>query len=347
VHGVAVSTSLVLANPLLHKQFDVEHLDTTDPRSISNIGKWDLKNVLLGLRAAASLARRLRGAPGIVYLPLSENTGGFARDSIFINLAAARGWTTAVHIRNSLFRRFYEARGPTFRWWIRFTLRRITALAVLGESLRSLFDGLVPAERISVVPNGTPDFDRDSVEPDPRRVLYLSNLSRKKGADHAVRTALRVLESEPDAEFVFAGAWQDAEFERELRGLATAVDGRISFLPPVGGEEKRALMASAWVLLFPVAWGEGHPRIVLEALAAGLPVVTTDRATISDTVGDAGFVLRDPIPKELADHLLTLLRDGVLRQRMSAAARRRYLERFTQEQADRRFVDWLEEVASG
>jgi len=75
--------------------------------------------------------------------------------------------------------------------------------------------------------------------------------------------------------------------------------------------------------------------------------VTTDRATISDTVGDAGFVLRDPIPKELADHLLTLLRDGVLRQRMSAAARRRYLERFTQEQADRRFVDWLEEVASG
>ncbi len=196
VHGVAVSTSLVLANRLLREKFDIEHLDTTDRRSISNLGKWDRTNVLLGLQNALDLARQLRGRPGLVYLPLSESAGGFLRDSLFIQLATIRGWKTAVHIRNSLFRHFYLSHGAVLRWWIRVTLQRITGLAVLGDSLRQLFDGLVPAERISVVPNGTPDFDPGPVEPDPHTVLYLSNLSRKKGADFAVRAAAE--EARPD-----------------------------------------------------------------------------------------------------------------------------------------------------
>jgi glycosyltransferase involved in cell wall biosynthesis len=347
IHGVAVSTALILANPVLQESFSVEHLNTTDDRTISNLGKWDATNMILGTRSVISLVRRLRGSPGVIYLPLSENAGGFLRDSLFINLGAFRGWRVAVHIRNSLFRRFYDEQGVVLRWWIRLTMRRISALAVLGQRLRPLFDGFVSQERISVVPNGTPEFDRGSVEPNPRRVLYLSNLARKKGADFAVRAARLALERDPGIEFVFAGTWEDEKFEREVRELASGADGNIAFLPPVTGEEKRSLMASAWVLLFPVAWGEGHPRILLEALAAGVPVITTDRSTIADTVidGKCGYVLSDPVPDALADRMLLLLGDSNLRGRMSRAARARYLERFTQEAADRCIADWLQEVA--
>jgi glycosyltransferase involved in cell wall biosynthesis len=346
-HGVAVSTALVLANPVLGETFSVEHLDTTDGRSISNLGKWDATNVRLGMQSVLRLARKLVGQPGVIYLPLSENVGGFLRDSLFIHLGAIRGWKVTVHCRNSLFRRFYEEQGVVMRFWIRLTMRRIRALAVLGERLRPLFDGFLPPERVSVLPNGTPDFNRGSFEPQPGKVLYLSNLRRKKGADLAVKAALLVLEQDPRAEFVFAGTWEDQAFEKEVRSLATGAHGRITFLPPVAGEEKRALMASAWILLFPVSWGEGHPRIILEALAAGLPVVTTDRATIADTVVDceSGYVLPDPAPELLADRLLILLRDADLRDRMSRAARERYLGHFTQETADRRIADWLQEVA--
>jgi glycosyltransferase involved in cell wall biosynthesis len=178
-------------------------------------------------------------------------------------------------------------------------------------------------------------------------VLYLSNFSRKKGADFAVRAALLALEQDPQIEFVFAGTWEDEELEREVRAIASTANGHITFVPPVTGEEKRRLMASAWVLLFPVAWGEGHPRILLEALAAGVPVVTTDRSTIADTVvdGECGYVLPNPVPEALADQVLVLLGDATLRDRMSRAARARYLEHFTQETADRRIADWLQGVA--
>jgi glycosyltransferase involved in cell wall biosynthesis len=345
VHGVAVSTGLVLDNSLLAETFNIVHVDTTDPRSISNMGKWDPVNVGLGLLNLFALVRRLRRPDGVVYLPLSETTGGFIRDSLFILVASGRGWKTAVHCRNSTFREFYATQDRLTKAWVRFTLRRVDAVAVLGDSLRDLFAGLVAPERVSVVPNGTPDVGRASVQPVANRVLYLSNLSRKKGADVAVKAALLVLAREPNAEFIFAGAWEDADFEREVKVLAEPADGRIRFMPPVMGAEKHDLLASAWVLLFPVVRGEGHPRIVLEALAAGVPVVTTDRATIRDTVGDAGYVVPDPDPADLAECVLELVGEPVLRHSLSTAARARYLERFTQEEADRRISDWLAGVA--
>ena len=85
---------------------------------------------------------------------------------------------------------------------------------------------------------------------------------------------------------------------------------------------------------------------MLEALAAGLPVVATDRGAIGETVvdGSSGFVLDEPDPRLLADRLLRLLSDPLLMEQQSRAARDRYLSEFTQDRADRRLADWLVSV---
>ena len=102
------------------------------------------------------------------------------------------------------------------------------------------------------------------------------------------------------------------------------------------------------MLLFPPVEPEGHPRVVLEAIAAGLPVVTTRRGAIPETIvdGDSGFVLDDPVPRALADQVLRLLEDSELRAHMGERARERYLAEFTQPQADRRLAEWLWSVAA-
>src|SRR3954469_19616628 len=83
IHGVSVSTSLVLANPLLRERFALSHLDTSDFRTRENVGRWDSTNIRLGLVALARLLRLLRQNPGVVYLPISQNGGGLLRDSLF------------------------------------------------------------------------------------------------------------------------------------------------------------------------------------------------------------------------------------------------------------------------
>jgi glycosyltransferase involved in cell wall biosynthesis len=344
-HGVTVSTSLVLANPFLRERFTVEHLDTSDHRANSNVGTWDRENIRLGIAGVLGLVRQLRGAPGVVYLPLSQNVPGFVRDSLFIHLARARGWKVAVHLRGSDFRTFYRGRPSYFRRWIRTALRRVDSVGVMGSSLRWVFEGLVPPDRIEVVANGTPDQGVNGIPRDAETILFLSNLRRRKGLAEALEAARIVLEHHPSARFLFVGEWESAELEKEAR--AAAAGPRIEFLAAQSGAAKDRLLASSSVLLFPPVEPEGHPRVVLEGLAAGIPIVTTDRGAIAETVidGESGFILRDPVPEDLADRVLRLLRDSDLRKQMGEAARARYLESFTQEKADRRLADWLSRLA--
>jgi glycosyltransferase involved in cell wall biosynthesis len=347
-HGVSVSTSLVLANPFLRQRFNVSHLDTSDSRSRENIGRWDATNVQLGFRALGRLLSMLQHGPGVVYLPISQGGGGLLRDSLFIHAAKVRGWRVAVHLRGSELHQVYAESAWPSRLWMRATFARIDSLAVMGESVRGTMEGLLAPARIAVVPNGTPDPHPNGALRDDSTVLFLSNLRRRKGVLPSLEAALIVVDRHPSARFVFAGDWEDARLERELRQRAARAADRIQFVGSVDGEGKRRLLLSASVLLFPPLLPEGHPRVVLEAMAAGLPVVTTDRGTIAETVpdGEAGFVLAEPTPDALADRILRLLLDDDLRARMSTEARRRYLERFTQEDADRRLADWLTAVAS-
>ena len=350
-HGVSISTSLILSSRLVNDRFRVEHLDTSDHRSRATIAQWDVTNVRLGLLSAARLVLKLFGREtGVLYLPLSQSSGGFLRDSMLINLAAARGWSVAAHLRGSEFAsHFYGQTGPVLRSWIRATLRRLSSVAVMGEDLRPVFGGLVEDDRIVVVPNGTPDITLGMNERDPRHVLFLSNLRRRKGVVEALEAALHVISANSKVTFTFAGESDDDALLAELRSRARPAEEQIRFVSVADDARKADLLASASIFLFPPLMPEGHPRVVLEAMAAGLAIVTTARGAIPETVRDGvdGYVLSDPDPAALATCLTRLLTNDDLRAGMGDAARQRYLDEFTQERADERLVDWLGQLVRG
>ena len=88
LHGVTVMTAALL-DALVDSGWQVVHADTSDHRSIDNIGKFDLENVMLALRHASRFTGMLlRTRPEVVYLPLSQGVAGFTRDAVF--LVAAR-----------------------------------------------------------------------------------------------------------------------------------------------------------------------------------------------------------------------------------------------------------------
>ncbi len=344
-HGASVSTGLLVSSETLQQRFVLEHVDISDRRDgRGNIGRWDLENVTGGVGGALRLLVRLRGPRGVVYLPIAQNVPGILRDSLYIHVAALRRWKVAVHLRGSDLGDVYRAQPAAMRLWMRFTLRRVTSMAVMGDSLRPVFDGLMPAERIAVVPNGTPEIALPALPTDPQQVLFFSNLRRRKGIIESVDAALRVLREHPTARFVFVGDWEDEELERQVRARAAEAGDQIEFRAAVTGDDRLALFASSSMLLFPPVEPEGHPRVVLEALAAGLPVITTNRGAIAETVveGESGFVLDHPVPDELAACVLRLLRDPGLRDRMSRSARSRYEQCYTLDATDAAFADWID-----
>lgn len=356
VHGTSVYTRMLLESEALREAFDVRHMDISDRRSIQNLGRLDPINVWLGLRHVAELGLRvLRERPDVVYVEVSQNALAYLRDACFIGLARAGGARVVTHLHGGYFAPFYETANPFVRALVRASSRWVDRAWVLGEGLRHHYAGLVPEPRVRVVPNGVPDplppalpagrGDGDG----PPTFLYLSQLSLPKGILDLVE-AVGVLPPERRPRLVMAGAWRSPDDRRrvEARIAALGLEARVEDRGVVTGEAKARAFAEADVFVLPTAYPyEGQPLAILEAMAAGLPVVSTPRGAIPDMVrdGETGVLVPENDPVALAAALGRLLEDPEGRRRMGSAGRRLWEERFTEDRCVRRFIAEVRDVA--
>ena len=177
-------------------------------------------------------------------------------------------------------------------------------------------------------------------------LFFLSNLIPSKGV-YVLLDACRILKERGHG-FVcrFVGGetkeMDRATFEAEVqrRGL----EGMVRYEGPKYGEEKEEYWCSSDVFVFPTYYfNECFPLVILEAMQHGLPVVSTDEGAVPDIVvdGENGFICRRKDVEGLAQALERLLLDEALRRRMGAKGYSRYMENFTLERFERRFVECL------
>jgi len=220
-------------------------------------------------------------------------------------------------------------------------------VAVLGESLRHLFAGLVAPDRIAVLSNGidwpavhTPAHEPG--KPQRHRILHLSTLSRLKGVSVLLAAIPMVLKIRQDVEFTLAGPWLHERDRGEAEAFVVdhGLSSHVVFTGPISTlEHKRSVYSSADLFVFPGVQQEGQPLVVLEAMASGLPVLFTNRGCLRDTVieGECGLEVRSNDPHHLADRILWFLDHPAEIERMGRNARTRFERFYTSE----RFVHHL------
>lgn len=335
-HGPAVITQNLLSSPLISDKFDLIHLDTSDKRDIMNIGSLEPQNILLAfLHAFKFLKLTLSCRPDIVYVPIAQNLLGYLRDMTFLLPARTLRKKVVIHFHGAAFHEFYRDAPASFRYLIRSSLGRACRIITLGERLRPLFAGFVAQDRIVSVPNGIPDLfpsrPPQALKTQPA-VLVLSNLTRAKGLFTVIEAAKHVVDRMPSAQFVMAGAWYaDREKEEALRLASELVPHNMKFVGTVAGEAKRKLLRDCDVFVFPPAKPEGLPIVILEAMAAALPVVATRQGAIPEVVlhGTTGFILEPGDTLGVAENTIELLADAGLRRQMGEAGRDRFLRQYT------------------
>ncbi len=156
-------------------------------------------------------------------------------------------------------------------------------------------------------------------------VLFVGRLVEKKGVIHLVRAMAEVRKRVPTAELVIAG---DGPLREGLARESTQLGVPVRFLGVQTPAQVQELMRRAAVLAGPsIADGrgnaEGLPITFLEAQASGLPLVVSTSGGTGEGVrhGETGFLFAPGDEAALAGHLVALLGDSGLRDRMSAAAR--------------------------
>jgi glycosyltransferase involved in cell wall biosynthesis len=152
-----------------------------------------------------------------------------------------------------------------------------------------------------------------------RIVLFLSRINFKKGLDILVPAFAKAARERPDVHLVLAGPDNEG-FADKVRGWVSeqGMDGRVTFTGMIRGDLKLAMLREAEMFVLS-SYSENFGISVVEAMAAGLPVVISDKINIHTEVANAraGLVC-DTDPDQVGDAIAKLLDDGVLRAQMSA-----------------------------
>ena len=342
-NGMSVATELVarsIDNSIEHLHLDERlHLDTADRRGLSNVGRLDIRNLwLAAMHALRYLWLLIRKRPAVVYVPISQAWLPFLRDCMFLLPAKLTGRKVIVHLHGGYFGVFFRRTSAFMRSIIRLSLKDAACAIVLGKKIEAAFDGILPADRIAVIPNGIPDPFERSVFSKRRdespTILFLSTLMASKGTLDLLRSLQFVTAKIGPARSIFAGEWYSEEERKLAEQLVRALpnDSKPDFVGVVGPSRKYELLDRSTIFTLPTFYPfEGHPYVILEAMAAGLPIISTKWACIPEMVEDGvnGFLIDPGDVEELADRICTLLSDDKLRHRMGQASRERFLEDFT------------------
>jgi glycosyltransferase involved in cell wall biosynthesis len=248
--------------------------------------------------------------------------------------------------------------GARRRWFaarLGETAREIVAVSeAVGAWIRD--EGL--GSRLSVVHNGVAEHVSGPPARDEARshlglpldgcvVGLYGQILPHKGVLEFVRAGRRALRIAPELRFVIAGRGPRPFVDRVRREIESG-DGRERFhlLPPQRASER--LLAASDVACLTTTAPDPLPRSVLEAMAAGLPVVTFRSGGAPEMVldGETGFVVEVGDEIGLAEGVARLARDADLRRALGEAGRARARERFSLEGHLRRMEEVLEQAAA-
>jgi poly(glycerol-phosphate) alpha-glucosyltransferase len=178
-----------------------------------------------------------------------------------------------------------------------------------------------------------------------RYILFLGRLHRMKGLDILLPAFEEVAKTHSDVSLVVAGT-ADESYSSELNLLRSkiTVGDRVRFVGNVSGAQKAHLIGGASVFAL-TSYSEGLPVAVLEAMAAGVPVVITPKCNLPEVAAAGAGIEVMPDAHEVARSLSRILSDDKLREKMSANATQLALRCFDWDSVGVRVLRICESVA--
>ena len=274
---------------------EVIHVDARLSTGMDDVGsiRGGKLRALWGYCREALRAARGQDFPTLYYIPSPPKRASLYRDWIVMALIRWRFHRVILHWHAVGLGAWLESEAWTVeRWLTRLFLGRADRALVLAESNRADAEVLRPRS-VAVVSNGIPDPCPDFhatlaqrraglAERRDIRVLFMAHCTRDKGVFGAVEAVVAANRSGGDSgrrfRLTVAGSFLSSDEETEFRGRVARGDAAdcVEIAGFVSGSQKDRLFREADVFLFPTYFAnEGQPLNLIEALAYGLPCVTT------------------------------------------------------------------------
>ena len=352
VHGSAVVSKQIKDSKLINDTFCCDWVNMSTSRRMDEVGKITLSKPL---RLFASLCKLiwllLINRYDLCYLAITCHGKPFLKDAPFVLLCKLFYNKIVIHQHNKGLSEDVE------KWPYRRLMPLIyknTKIILLSWHLYPDIEKVVKKENVFICPNGInvneclkDNKDKSIIggyEKRVPRLLFLSNLIESKGVI-VLLDALKILKDQGVqfyCDFV-GGETKEIDAKRfneevEKRGL----DEIALYHGRKYEEEKELFFSKSDVFVFP-SYEDCFPLVILEAMAHGLPVITTDEGAIPDAVQDGinGLICKQRDYTSLTACLKRVLEDSSLRHKLGANGHQKLLKEFTHDIFEKRMKEIL------
>lgn len=224
-----------------------------------------------------------------VYMSLNSNKGLILNILIIL---AARLKSSELYLHYHAYDHI-RRRSKTLYWLAKIAGRRACHI-VLGQTMAHDLQQSVDFEINTFVLNNSKLIHLNSVVVQAKnssvRLGHLSNLTQEKGLTTTIDTAIYLQDYFP-IELHLAGPSSSKYVNNEILRAKEALGENLKYLGPLYGQAKDQFYADIDYFIFPSQYkNEAEPLVVLEALAAGVPVITSNIGCISDDIGQVGGI---------------------------------------------------------
>ena len=267
-----------------------------------------------------------------VHVNMAERLS-IVRKGAVIVLSRALGIPVVLHLHAAELHHTYPRLPRPLQAMTRWVFSLPASCVVLGTAAqRFVIDELrVPSSRVEIVFNGVPapTVPRRLVKENAvKRLLFVGNLSERKGVTDLLKALSRPGFEDFPLELVFAGDGDIAGYQAKANALG--LEKKVRFAGWVGQAEVADLMAQADLLVLP-SYDEGLPLVILEALGNGVAVVCTPVGEIPSVLqhGITACLVEPGDVNGLAASIQSLLRQPELIQALEKNGKALYEQKFS------------------
>lgn len=263
--------------------------------------------------------------PAVVSVHMSVQ-GSFYRKFYYILMSRLLAIPVVIHIHPSAFSEFYIRGNALTKYAIRACGNLSECLVFLSESAMRSLRAVFPGVKMVVVPNPVAIDLYASTNRAPMagnfRILFMGWIIQGKGVYDIVDVIPEVAARVPQVEFIFAGNKEVERLKKMIENRHLSRYARV--LGWVQGQQKLDLLLTSRMLLLPT-YSEGIPNVILEAMASGLPVITTPVGGIPSIFveGENGYFVTPGNTRELAQRIIQMMDDDKDCENISRLTRKR------------------------
>lgn len=336
--GISTLISEILKSSLKN-DFDFIYIES----QAEDFGRF--RKVLLALTAVFSfLWKCIFKRPQLIYVHFGSNASLY-RETVFVFLAKILKKRVVGHFHAGDIEKYYPFQSKTGQKIIRLGLSLCDRLiAVSNESARELSE-IAPKTKILVIPNAIDtsafNFKSDKKSPEFVRILFVGAIGKLKGEKDLIEALAILCDKNLNLKVSLLGYGAE-----NLQGFCDElqISHFIEFLGAVSLEERLGFFEKADIFVLPT-YAEAMPMSVIEAMAAGLPVISTKVGGIPELITNEenGFLFDCGDISVLAEKILLLAEDKNLREKLGKKAREKAQKEFDFKQYTKKLRDFLSE----